>query len=77
MSNGQPDVSKKINFWITSAKNDLKVAGHLFEKQDYSYALFFGHLTLEKILKAYYVKVLRENPPLTHCLLYLPEKSEI
>lgn len=55
MSNDHLDVSRKINFWITSAKNDWKVAGDLFEKQDYSYALFFGHLTLEKILKAYYV----------------------
>jgi len=77
MSNDHPDVSRKINFWITSAKNDWKVAGHLFEKKDYSYALFFGHLTLEKILKAYYVKASRENPPLTHRLVYLTEKSKL
>ena len=36
---------------------------------------FFGHLTLEKILKAYYVKVSSENQPLTHRLIYLSEKS--
>ncbi|MEW6003092.1 MAG: hypothetical protein AB1638_10655 [Nitrospirota bacterium] len=28
------------------------MAGHLFEKGDYPYALFFGHLTIEKLLKA-------------------------
>jgi dTDP-4-amino-4,6-dideoxygalactose transaminase len=28
----------------------------LYEKGDYSYALFFGHLTLEKLLKAVFTK---------------------
>ena len=28
------------------------MANHLLEKGDYSYALFFGHLSLEKTLKA-------------------------
>lgn len=28
----------------------------MYEKGDYSYALFFGHLTLEKLLKAVFTK---------------------
>jgi len=43
----------KVDYWIVSAENDWKVAGHLLEKGDHTYALFFGHLTLEKILKTY------------------------
>jgi len=33
---------EKVNYWIKSAGNDWKVAGHLFEKDDYAYALFWG-----------------------------------
>ena len=51
----------KTGYWITSAENDWKVAGHLLEKGDFSYSLFFGHLTLEKLLKAYFVAVKDEN----------------
>ncbi|MFN2269039.1 MAG: HEPN domain-containing protein [Desulfonatronovibrio sp.] len=47
------------------------------EKQDYPYALFFAHLTLEKLLKAYFVSVKKKNSPLSHRLVYLAEKSEI
>ncbi len=38
----------RIKYWLESAKDDWKVAKHLFEKGDYPYSLFFGHLTIEK-----------------------------
>jgi len=66
---------EKIKYWLTSAENDWVVANHLFEKGDYPYALFFGHLTLEKILKAIFVKKTNESPPLTHRLVFLAEKA--
>ncbi len=71
------EINNKVNYWIVSAEKDWKVAGHLLEKQDYPYALFFAHLTLEKILKAYFVSAKEKNPPLSHRLVYLAEKSEI
>ena len=67
----------KIDYWITSSENDWIVAGHLLEKGDFTYSLFFGHLTLEKLLKAYFVAVKGKTPPLTHRLVYLAEKSEL
>ncbi len=67
----------KINYWIVSAENDWRAAGHLFEKGDYAYALFFGHLTLEKLLKAAFVMIKEETPPMTHRLVFLAEKAEI
>jgi HEPN domain-containing protein len=67
----------KIDYWKTTAENDWTVAGHLFEKGDYSYALFFGHLTLEKLLKALYVSKTGGTPPMTHRLIYLAEKSDL
>ena len=65
---------EKVKYWIESAKNDWVVAGHLFEKRDYPYALFFGHLTVEKLLKALFAKKFNESPPFTHSLTYLVEK---
>ena len=65
----------KITFWVKSANNDWKVASHLFEKGDYTYTLFFGHLTIEKLLKALFVSKFDEPPPYTHRLTYLAEKA--
>jgi len=47
------------------------VAGHLIAKADYSYALFFGHLAVEKMLKALFVTRQKQHAPPTHNLLRL------
>ena len=56
------DKDELINYWLKSAESDIKVAEHLFEKGDYHYCLFLGHLVLEKALKALYVKNVDINP---------------
>lgn len=63
----------KVRYWLQSAEHDWKVARHLFEKRDYSYALFFGHLTVEKVLKAAVVARTGKQPPMTHRLTHLVE----
>lgn len=68
---------RSVQYWLESAKDDWIAANHLFEKGDYSYSLFFGHLTLEKILKAIYVYRLEETPPYTHRLVYLAESVSL
>ena len=68
---------KKITYWLQTAENDWRVAGHLFEKRDYAYALFFGHLVIEKILKAIIIFRKGSNPPFSHRLTYLAEKAEL
>lgn len=68
---------EKVKYWLDSAEDDWKVAKHLFEKGDYSYSLFFGHLTIEKSLKAVYVERLTNNSPFTHRLVYLAEKASL
>jgi len=45
--------TKLIDYWLRMAKEDLKVVDHLFEKEDYIWALFIAHLVLEKVLKGY------------------------
>ncbi len=67
----------KIKYWLKSANHDWEVAMHLFEKGDYAYALFFGHLTVEKILKAVFTDRYDNTPPFSHNLVYLAEKANL
>lgn len=53
------------------------MAQHLFEKQDYSYALFFGHLAVEKLLKSIYVKRRDENVPRSHNLPRIAKAADL
>lgn len=71
------DKKSGVQYWLESSEDDWKVANHLFEKGDYSYSLFFGHLTIEKILKAIYVDKIGETPPYTHRLVHLAEKVSL
>lgn len=70
-------IEKTINYWLTSAEYDVGVVKSLFKKKKYHYSLFFGHLSLEKILKAIYVKKKSAHAPITHSLPYLVEKAEL
>ena len=69
------DKIDKVEYWCKTAEQDWKVTRHLFEKGDFSYALFFGHLTIEKILKAIFVDRHDKTPPFSHNLVYLSEKA--
>ncbi len=64
--------SEYVDYWKLTAQKDWDAAGHLFEKGDYLHSLFFGHLVLEKLLKAHFVKDnVADFPPKTHNLLTL------
>ena len=52
-------------------------AENLFRTKDYDWSLFIGHLVIEKLLKAYYIKKHNANPPFIHNLLRLAELCEI
>ena len=45
------------------------------ENNAFNKELFIGHLMIEKLLKAYYVKAQSDYPPFIHNLLRLAEKS--
>ncbi len=63
MDKGLFDVEEVKAYWFTEAQEARQVAEHLVEKGDYSYALFFGHLAVEKLLKALYVARRGEHAP--------------
>ena len=50
---------------------------HLMESKDHHWALFIGHLVLEKLLKAIYVSKHQKHALFTHDLLRLSEKADI
>ncbi len=68
-------MQKTIDYWIEESAEALQVMEHLFEKKDYSCALFFGHLAVEKMLKALYVSKAGEHVPQIHNLVRLAEKT--
>ena len=70
-------MQKTINYWLEEAVEALKVAEHLFDNKDYSYSLFFGHLAVEKILKALYIQNKGEHAPQIHNLVRLAEHAGV
>lgn len=71
------DTEKIRRFWVTEAEDALRVADHLIEKEDFSYALFFGHLALEKLLKALCVQKFKDHAPPVHSLVRLAKVAGI
>ena len=58
-----------INFWINSSDDNYNSMLNIFNSGEYMWSLFVGHLVIEKILKAYYVKNINNEIPRTHDLL--------
>jgi len=71
------NIVKQIAYWREGADEDWMVAWELLEKRRIRHALFFGHLTLEKILKAHVCRVTGELAPPIHNLVRLAERAAI
>ncbi|MBI4788589.1 MAG: HEPN domain-containing protein [Chloroflexi bacterium] len=66
-----------VQYWITTAEDDWQTVQNLFDKQDYVKALFFGHLYVEKLLKALIVQHTGAHAPYGHALHTLAEKANL
>ncbi len=66
-----------LNYWLKSSDNDYKTMLNLIKSKDYHWALFMGHLVIEKLLKAYYIKNINSNTPFNHDLLRIAEKTNL
>lgn len=64
-----------IFYWLKTAEHDFETMLSLFKSKRYSDCLFFGHITLEKILKALVVQNTQAQAPFTHDLLVLYKKT--
>lgn len=59
--------------WKKTSEEDFNTMLNLFNSETYHWALFLGHICLEKLLKSLYVKTNNKFAPLTHNLLRLAE----
>lgn len=71
------DREELITYWTETAEQDYKTMMHLYESKDYHWSLFIGHLVIEKLIKAIYVKNVNNNVPRIHDLLRLADKASL
>lgn len=68
-----------MEYWIKSSDEDYDSMKNIYEAKQYSWALFIGHLVIEKLIKGIYAKQNVEKPhaPRTHNLLDLANKCNL
>jgi len=66
-----------INYWLDGSDDDFDTMMAMYDAKRYSWSLFIGHLMIEKLLKAYYVKINSDYPPQIHNLLRLAESTNL
>ena len=71
------DVDKIVAHWVVSSDEDYATMLNLYNSKSYTWALFLGHISVEKLLKAHYVKKFRKHAPFTHNLYRLAELSNL
>jgi HEPN domain-containing protein len=71
------EIGAKVNFWRAEARQALQVAEDLFRLGHYLEALFFGHLALEKLLKAKIVRAIKRDPLYSHDLIILAKYAKL
>ena len=71
------NIPELIMYWQNGYVNAWETAGILYKNKRYSDCLFFGHITLEKVLKAYVVRHTKKQAPYTHNLSFLHDLAEL
>jgi HEPN domain-containing protein len=71
------NIDSIVNYWKDSSNQNFETMKHLLHSKDYNWALFIGHLVIEKLLKALYVKNTQRHAIFTHDLLRLANKIEL
>lgn len=68
-------MTDKVTYWIELSDYDYDTAQAMWETRRFLYVGFMCHQVVEKILKAYWSKVLEEPPLKIHHLSRLAAKS--
>jgi len=71
------NIDSIILHWRESSEQNYATMQNLIKTNEYSWALFIGHLVVEKLIKALYVKKLHQHPVFKHDLLWLIRKIDI
>ena len=75
MDSSQLDIDKIVQHWIETSDDDFNTMLILYRSKSYHWALFMGHIAIEKLLKACIVKQTGNHAPFTHNLYRLAELS--
>jgi len=71
--NSNIDVEKIVKHWIDTSDDDFQTMLSLYNSNSYSWSLFLGHISVEKLLKAVYVNKYKKHAPFIHNLYRLAE----
>jgi HEPN domain-containing protein len=66
-----------VRYWIESSDGDFRVMQSLLDSGHYVWALFLSHLVVEKLLKAYHVKIVDTHYPRIHNLVEIAVKAKL
>ncbi len=67
------DSEKIVRHWIETSEDDFNTMMTLYDSKSYGWSLFLRHISIEKLLKALYVKRYKQHAPFTHNLFRLGE----
>lgn len=70
-------MNDKVAYWIEMSDYDFDTAVAMLEIKRYLYVGFMCHQVIEKMLKAYWSRILEEPPLKIHSLSRLAEKTEL
>jgi len=70
-------VKELIKYWAHSSQEKFKTMQGLYNLERYVDCLFFGHLILEKILKALIIQNKKDHAPCSHNLVNLANIANI
>jgi HEPN domain-containing protein len=71
------EIEKIVKHWLSTSEEDYKTMLSLYESKSFHWSLFLGHVCVEKMLKALYVKVHKQHAPYIHNLFRLAELCDI
>ncbi len=69
-------MESKIKYWLESSEYDIETADAMYQSKRYLYVGFMCHQVIEKLFKAYFVKIKLDNAPFSHSLSYLAKKGD-
>jgi len=71
------DVDKVVRHWLETSDEDFQTMISLFDSKSYGWSLFLGHISIEKLLKAFYVVKNQKHAPFSHNLYRLAELNDL
>ena len=68
-------MNDKVKYWLELSDYDYETAVAMLKSKRFLYVGFMCHQTIEKIFKAYFIKIKNKTAPYSHSLSYLAKKG--